>query len=108
MEVIRYITNSGKDVFGEWLARLVDPRAAAKIVVRIDRLAAGNFGDCKPIRDGVWELRVDWGPGYRVYYSIAGRTQVVLLCAGDKRKQTADINRAVGFWKDYQQRTRQS
>jgi putative addiction module killer protein len=107
MEVIRYTTESGKDVFGDWLAKLADPRAAAKIVVRIDRLAAGNFGDCKAIRDGVWELRVNWGPGYRVYYAISGRTQVVLLCGGDKRKQSADINRALGYWKDYLERTNQ-
>jgi putative addiction module killer protein len=105
MEVVRYITVSGKDVFGEWLANLADPRAAAKIIVRIDRLAAGNFGDCKPLRDGVWELRIDWGPGYRVYYALAGRTRVVLLCGGDKRKQSADIKRAVAYWNDYQQRT---
>jgi putative addiction module killer protein len=104
MEVVRYITVAGKDIFGEWLASLADPRAAAKIIVRIDRVAAGDFGDCKPLRDGVWELRVDWGPGYRVYYALAGRTRVVLLWGGDKRKQTADIKRAVDYWNDYQQR----
>jgi putative addiction module killer protein len=108
MEVVRYITESGKDVFGEWLADLDDLRAAAKILVRIDRLAAGNLGDCKPLRDGVWELRIDWGPGYRVYYAMAGKVRVLLLCGGDKRKQSADIKRAVEYWKDFQQRTKQS
>ncbi len=104
MEVLRYLTESGRDVFGKWLSGLRDPRAMAKIIVRIDRLAAGNLGDCKPIRDGVWELRVDYGPGYRVYYAMAGRTRVLLLCGGDKRKQSADIKRAVEYWKDYQRR----
>ena len=104
MEFIRYITASGKDVFGQWLDSLNDPRAVAKIVVRIDRLAASNFGDCKPLRDGVWELRVDWGPGYRVYYAITGNSRLLLLCGGDKRKQAADIKRAVNYWKVYQQR----
>ena len=108
MEVIRYVTGSGRDVFGEWLEALGDSRAAAKIIVRIDRLAAGNFGDCKPLRDGVWELRIDWGPGYRVYYAMSGRTRVLLLCGGDKRKQAADIKRAVDYWKDYQRRMSKS
>jgi probable addiction module antidote protein len=54
---------------------------------------AGNFGDCKPVGEGVWELRIDWGPGYRVYYAMAAKAVVLLLCGGDKRKQTADIKR---------------
>lgn len=105
IEILRYVTASGKDVFGEWLAGLNDERAAAKIAVRINRLAAGNFGDCKPLQEGVWELRIDWGPGYRVYYAMAARTCVLLLCGGDKRKQSADIKRAIEYWKDYQERT---
>ena len=79
-------------------------KAESRIVSRITRLAAGNFGDCRPIRDGVWELRIDWGPGYRVYYAMVGRTCVLLLCGGDKRKQSADINRALDYWHDYQGR----
>jgi putative addiction module killer protein len=108
MEIVRYVTESGKDVFGEWLAGLQDSRAAAKIIVRIDRLAAGNPGDCKALGNGVWELRVDWGPGYRVYYAPVGRKLVVLLCGGDKRKQSADIKCAAKYWKDYQERTKKS
>jgi putative addiction module killer protein len=107
IEVLRYVTAVGKDVLGEWLASLDDARAAAKIAVRINRLAAGNFGDCKPLREGVWELRIDWGPGYRVYYAMAGKACVLLLCGGDKRKQSADIKRAIEYWQDYQQRTKQ-
>ena len=105
VEILRYVTVSGKDVFGKWLAGLRDQRAAAKIAIRITRLAVGNFGDCRPLRDGVWELRIDWGQGYRVYYAMAGRTCVLLLCGGDKRRQTADIQRAIEYWKDYQRRT---
>ncbi|MBL9122069.1 MAG: type II toxin-antitoxin system RelE/ParE family toxin [Planctomycetaceae bacterium] len=80
-------------------------RARAKILARVARLEAGNFGDCKPLREGVSELRIDWGPGYRVYYAMFGRTVVLLLCGGDKRRQSADIDKAVEYWKDYKQRT---
>src|ERR1700753_3384905 len=100
VEIRRYVTRSGKDVIGEWLANLDDAKARAKIAVRVDRLAGGNFGDCKPLRDGVWELRVDWGPGYRIYYTMIGRAHVLLLCGGDKRRQSADIQRAVEFLND--------
>jgi putative addiction module killer protein len=105
IEVRRYVTESGQDVFGEWLAALKDVRTRAKIAARIARMSAGNFGDCKSLGDGVWELRIDWGPGYRVYYARTERTCVLLLCGGDKRKQSADIRRAVAYWKDYQIRT---
>jgi putative addiction module killer protein len=103
MEVRRYVTEAGKDVFGQWLSELSDARARAKIATRIDRLTVGNFGDCKPLRDGVWELRIDWGPGYRVYYGMLERTCVLLLCGGDKRKQASDIKRAVEYWKEYKE-----
>jgi len=64
-----------------------------------------NFGDHKPCRDGVWELRIDVGPGYRVYYAISGSKIVLLLCGGDKRTQSADISRACEFWHDWQRRS---
>ena len=105
-EVLRYVTESGEEVFGKWLASLADNRARAKVAVRIARLAVGNFGDCKALGEGVSELRIDWGPGYRVYFAMAGRTVVLLLCGGDKRRQAADIERAVNSWKDYKRRTR--
>ncbi len=105
MEVLHYVTEAGRDVFGEWLMGLSDARARAKVAARVARLAAGNFGDCKPLKEGVCELRVDWGPGYRVYYAMAGRTCVLLLCAGDKRKQSSDIERAIEYWKDYKRRS---
>ena len=105
MELRRYLTGSGRDVFGEWLAGLRDARTKAKIVARIDRLSAGNFGDCKALRGGLFELRINWGPGYRVYYALVGRACVLLLCGGDKRKQSSDIKRALEYLKDYRERT---
>ena len=78
--------------------------AEGRIVARIARLAAGNFGDCKPLGDGVWELRIDWGPGYRVYYAMIDRRCVLLLGGGDKRRQSTDIKRAVDYWNDHNQR----
>ncbi len=108
MEIRRYLTESGKDAVGEWLASLKDVRARAKIAARIARLEAGNLGDCKPVGGSVWELRVDWGPGYRVYYAIIGASVVLLLCGGDKRRQAADIRTATARLKDYQRRTNES
>jgi len=67
-------------------------------------LLAGNFGDCKSLRQGLYELRVDWGPGYRVYYTMIGKACVLLLCGSDKRKQAADIERAPEYLRDYKER----
>jgi putative addiction module killer protein len=105
MELCRYLTASGRDVFGEWLAGLRDTRTKAKIVARLDRLSAGNFGDCKALRGGLFELRINWGPGYRVYYALVDRVCVLLLCGGDKRKQSSDIKRALEYLQDYRERT---
>ena len=93
-------------MFGEWVAKLKDDRARAKIVIRLDRVAAGNFADCKPLRGGLSELRIDWGPGYRVYYAMVGKACVLLLAGGDKRKQSSDIDRALGYLRDYKERIR--
>jgi len=105
MELRRYLTASGRDVFGEWLSELRDVRTRAKVVARMDRLSAGNFGDCKALRGGLFELRIDWGPGLRVYYALVGREYVLLLCGGDKRKQSSDIKRALEYLRDYRERT---
>lgn len=105
IEVRHYTTASGRNVFEAWLDTLRNEATAARIAARINRLAAGNYGDCKPVGGGVSELRLDFGPGYRVYYAMAGRTCVLLLCGGDKRTQDADIRRAIGYWQDYKQRT---
>jgi putative addiction module killer protein len=105
IEIRHYVTRAGRDVFDDWLSQLADARAQAKIVSRVNRLAAGNFGDCRPLRQGVSELRIDWGPGYRVYYAMLGRACVLLLCGGAKRKQSSDIDRALDYLKDYKERT---
>jgi putative addiction module killer protein len=86
------------------LANLVDLKARARIAVRIDRLAGGNSGDSKSICEGLHELRIDWGPGYRVYYGKIERACVLLLCGGDKRKQHAGIKKARAYWTDYKKR----
>lgn len=106
IELRRYVTSEGKDVLGQWLAKLKDARAQAKIAIRLDRVAAGNFADCKLLRGGLSELRIDWGPGYRVYYTMLGQSCVLLLAGGDKRKQSSDIERALAYLKDYRERTK--
>ena len=103
-DIQAYQAEDGSEPYARWLAGLADRQARARVLVRVQRMAAGNFGDCKPCRDGVWELREDFGPGYRIYYARSGKTVVLLLCGGDKRSQHADIERAVACWKDYQRR----
>lgn len=81
-----------------------DYNAQLRISTRLQRLKKGGFGDHKFLRDGVWELRIDYGAGYRLYYGIIGKTAILLLCGGDKRKQDTDIERAIIYFKDYKQR----
>ena len=105
MFTVEYFTEAdGNIVFDEWLDHLSDKQAIARITTRIERLKRGAFGDCKSLQEGVWELRIDYGPGYRLYYSMVGKTIILLLCGGDKRKQNADIERAVTYLKDYKRR----
>ncbi len=106
MDVRYYVTKTGTDVVDEWIAGLADDRAEARIFARIERLSRGNFGDRKSLGGGLFELRIDTGPGYRIYCAMIGRTCVLLLCGGDKRKQSSDIQRARGYFKDYLERTR--
>lgn len=80
--------------FDRWLRKLKDRRAAARGLVRIDRLAASNPGDVKPVGGGISELRIPYGPGYRVYYLQEGQRLILLLCGGDKSTQAADIQTA--------------
>jgi putative addiction module killer protein len=103
-ELRRYWTADGDEPFTQWLAELADRHARARILARLERLEIGNFGDCKLLRDGISELRIDWGPGYRVYFGRDGRTVIVLLCGGNKRKQGADIKRAMQLWQKYEDR----
>jgi putative addiction module killer protein len=103
-QITDYLTVDGRDPMKEWLASLADRQARARIMVRMQRMATGNFGDCKPLAGGVWELRIDHGPGYRVYYTRASKKLVLLLIGGDKRKQQADIDTAMAYWKDWNRR----
>ena len=82
------------DTFRKWRAKLKDDRARALIASRLDRLAFGNAGDVKPVGQGVSELRIDRGPGYRIYFQKRGNTIIILLCGGDKRTQSRDIETA--------------
>lgn len=107
MEIVHYTTEDGTDVYQEWVDTLRDNRAKVSVLRRVDRAARGNFGDHKACRDGVSEMRVDVGPGYRVYYFQHGRMLVVLLCGGDKRTQNADINKAAAYRADFLRRIKE-
>lgn len=103
-EIRDYLTPAGEVPMRDWLASLPDRIAKARIAARIQRMSAGNFGDCKPLSNGLWELRIDHGPGYRVYYARAGKALILLLVGGDKRQQQADIDTALRYWRDWQER----
>jgi putative addiction module killer protein len=104
MELFRYQRADGGEPFTEWLAAVRDKTAQARIRVRLLRVEAGNFGDCEPVGDGVTELRIHVGAGYRVYFGRRGKTVVILLCGGDKGSQAADIKRAKDYWADWKRR----
>src|SRR5580692_9788878 len=102
-EVVVFRARDGRVPFEEWLNDLDDKRAVARVLARLARVRQGNLGDCKAVGEGVLELRVDYGPGYRVYFGQQGRTLVVLLCGGDKRSQDRDIRQAKLFWQEFKQ-----
>ncbi|MDP3261126.1 MAG: type II toxin-antitoxin system RelE/ParE family toxin [Thermodesulfovibrionales bacterium] len=99
-----YITETGKIPFKDWLESLKDIHARAKIRVALDRVRLGNFGHAKFIGEGINELKIDFGPGYRVYYALAGDVIVLLLLGGDKASQSKDIVRAKEYWKEFKRR----
>ncbi|PIS36677.1 MAG: addiction module antitoxin RelB [Nitrospirae bacterium CG08_land_8_20_14_0_20_52_24] len=88
------------ETFAQWLDGLRDIHARARVQVRVERLAAGNPGDVRPVGEGVSELRIDYGPGYRVYFTRRGCTVIILLAGGDKRTQAADIKTALRLARD--------
>jgi putative addiction module killer protein len=90
------------EVFSNWLRKLRDLNARARIQIRIRRLSLGNFGDVKPVGEGISELRIDYGPGYRVYFQRIGSLLVLLLVGGDKKTQDADIDKAKKLAKEWQ------
>lgn len=95
---------NGEEPFTEWLQSVRDKVAQARIRIRLRQVEAGNMGDCEPVGEGVTELRVHGGAGYRVYCGQHGKTMVVLLCGGNKGSQAADIKRAKAFWSDWKRR----
>jgi len=102
-EIEHYLTETGRNPFAQWYTGLRDHKIKRAIDRRLYRMALGNFGDCKHCRNGVWEIRIDFGPGYRVYYAQHGKTVVLLLAGGEKRTQQADISRACEYWKTFLQ-----
>ena len=104
IELFRYQREDGLEPLTEWLSALRDKVAQARIRVRLRQVQAGNFGDVEPVGDGVSELRIHVGAGYRVYCARHGRTVVILLCGGDKGSQSADIKRAKEFWLEWKRR----
>jgi len=100
-----YVTHSKKNPFRKWLLGLRDIHARAKIRIRLNRLRAGNFGNVKSVGQGIAELRITYGPGYRVYFAREDNVIVLLLCGGDKSSQTTDIKRAKEYWIDYKKRS---
>ena len=97
IELRRYRREDGSVPVSDWLKDLRDARARAQIEIRLRRLSTGNFGDCKPVGEGILELRVDVGTGYRLYCARHGPVLVILLCGGDKRTQDADSQRAKAY-----------
>lgn len=106
MELRYYTDAQGRAPLIEWLSELRDAKARAQIRARLARVAAGNLGDCKPLRDGVQELRIDFGPGYRVYLGRQGAVLVLLLCGSDKGSQDRAISKAVEYLNDWKRRGR--
>jgi putative addiction module killer protein len=104
LEVREYQTAEGKTPLTEWLRGLRDGPTRNRIVARLDRLKAGLFGDWKSAGGGICELRIDHGPGYRVYYAQEGKMLILLFCGGDKSTQAKDIETAHAYWKDYKAR----
>ena len=103
-EIWEYLKPDGSCPFRNWLKSLKDINARARIRVRINRICLGNFGDCKSVGSGVSEFRIDYGPGYRVYFGRVGKKLVLLLCGGSKKNQEKDIKLAKEYWNDYKKR----
>lgn len=104
VELLRYQREDGREPFTEWLNAVRDKVAQARIRIRLRQVQAGNFGDSAPVGEGVIELRVHVGAGYRVYCGRHGEAFVILLCGGDKSSQAADIKRARELWSEWKRR----
>ena len=102
-EIELYTTQNGREPFTDWFESIRDKTIKNRIDRRIDRLENGNFGDCRPVGEGVFELRLHFGPGYRIYFGEVANTVILLLCAGDKSSQQNDIERAKTYWLKYKE-----
>lgn len=100
-QIIVYSDETGTEPFSEWIDSLKDVMGRKRILVRIERLAHGNYGDCEPVGEGISELRMFFGSGYRVYFAERDSKLVILLCGGNKSTQVQDIKNAKLYWKDY-------
>jgi putative addiction module killer protein len=103
MEILEYESDDGKSPFGAWLDGLAAP-AAAKVTTAVERMALGNLADTKSVGQGVLERRIDYGPGYRIYFAKDGDQIVILLGGGTKKRQEDDIQAAHERWADYKKR----
>ncbi|WP_226702110.1 type II toxin-antitoxin system RelE/ParE family toxin [Microbulbifer elongatus] len=99
-----YTDEHGKSPYADWLRELRDPKAKAKVIMQVDRMELGLFGDSQPIGAGLSELRIHYGPGYRVYYGKEGQQIYLLLCGGDKSTQSSDIQQAKIYWQEHKRR----
>jgi putative addiction module killer protein len=104
VELLEYVAAYGSNPFREWLLSLRDRTTRARIRARLNRVRLGNFGDSHSVGQGVHELRLPFGPGYRIYFGRPTSNVVVLLCGGDKAAQPNDVARARRLWKEYQRR----
>ncbi len=104
MKIVIYATDTGKEPFSDWENGL-DKKIRAIVIKRLDRIKLGNFGDAKRIQsgNGIWELRIDHGPGYRIYFGKDETTIVILLTGGNKKSQTRDITKAKQYWLEYKE-----
>jgi len=103
IKIINYsIKGTSKEPFSIWLDGL-DTKIQSIIYTRLDRISLGNFGDCKHINNGMWELRIDYGPGYRIYFGKKGTQLVILLVGGNKKSQSRDIEKAQRYWLNYKE-----
>ncbi|MGI2902504.1 type II toxin-antitoxin system RelE/ParE family toxin [Tolypothrix sp. VBCCA 56010] len=100
-DIQRYVTFDDRVPFDEWFDSLRDKKAKNKVEARLERVKLGNLGEYRSLKEGVCELKIDYGPGYRIYFGQIGTTIVLLLCGGDKSTQDQDILKAIEYWKDY-------
>ena len=106
VDVLEYLDPSGRSPYAEWFNDL-NAQAAAKVSVAVTRLSFGNFGNVKGVGSGVFECKLDFGPGYRIYFGKDGGQLVILLGGGTKKRQQRDIGDAIARWKDYKERKRE-